>query len=110
MNQNKRTLDEIRLKGSFENAQVEFYGINRLGENMYSAENPNHLSNCRSRIADYEKGFDASTAYHQDELVKRDKQLEVAKKALEFECGNRCAIGINLCNAREALEEMEKVT
>lgn len=33
-------------------------------------------------------------------------QLEVAIKALEFECGNRCAAQ-NPCNAREALAEIE---
>jgi hypothetical protein len=29
-------------------------------------------------------------------------------EALEFECGNRCAVGINPCNAREALEAWRK--
>lgn len=33
-------------------------------------------------------------------------QLEIAKEALEFECGNRCAIGLNPCNARLALEKL----
>jgi hypothetical protein len=29
-------------------------------------------------------------------------------KALEFECGNKCAIGINECNAREAIAKAKR--
>jgi len=28
--------------------------------------------------------------------------------ALEFECGNKCAIGLNPCNAREAIDKALK--
>ncbi len=38
-------------------------------------------------------------------LEARHKKL---LEALEFECGNRCAIGINPCNAREAIEADRK--
>ena len=34
--------------------------------------------------------------------------LLIAVKALEFECGNRCAIGINPCNARQTLAEIQE--
>ena len=38
-----------------------------------------------------------------DELKTK---LDVAVEALEFECGNRCAIGLNPCNARETLAKI----
>lgn len=41
------------------------------------------------------------------EIAELKAQLEIAKKALKFECGNRCAIGLNPCNARQALDELE---
>lgn len=30
-----------------------------------------------------------------------------ALEALEFECGNRCATGLNQCNARDVIEEIK---
>lgn len=34
------------------------------------------------------------------------EKLKVALEALEFECGNRCAQGLNPCNAREAIDKI----
>lgn len=44
-------------------------------------------------------GFDAADAHYRP-------IVENLIKALEFECGNRCAVGINPCNARETLESV----
>lgn len=43
------------------------------------------------------------------ENAKLKENLKIAIEALEFECGNRCAIGINPCNAREALEKIKEL-
>jgi hypothetical protein len=41
------------------------------------------------------------------EIVKQlDQEIERLRSALEFECGNRCARGINPCNARQILDEL----
>jgi hypothetical protein len=51
-------------------------------------------------IIGFNKGFDAGREYELE-------RAKVLVEALKFECGNRCAIGINPCNAREALEKYE---
>lgn len=40
--------------------------------------------------------------------IRLNKQLKVAIKALEFECGNRCA-NQNPCNARETLNKIKEI-
>ena len=47
--------------------------------------------------------LDIQPARRGDELATK---LEIAVRALEFECGNRCAHQ-NPCNAREALERIK---
>lgn len=54
-----------------------------------------------ARLEIYRKGYKAG----------RSEAIEAAKilvEALEFECGDRCAIGINDCSAREALNAYRK--
>lgn len=48
-----------------------------------------------------EVGWDSAIA----EMKKRN---QVLVDALQFACGNRCAQGINPCNAREALDQYNK--
>ena len=44
--------------------------------------------------------------YWQNRAEDLSESLKFAAEALEFECGNRCAIGINPCNAREELDQI----
>ena len=41
-----------------------------------------------------------------DKIKILEAKLAIAREALEFECGNECAIQ-NPCNAREALEKIK---
>ena len=52
----------------------------------------------------------ARTQFNKDtELIERlQKQVEIMKAALLFECGNWCAEQ-NPCNSKEALKEVEKL-
>jgi hypothetical protein len=55
-----------------------------------------------------ENDFKAMSAAFEALSLDRDQLYAAAEKlaeALEFECGNRCAEGLNPCNAREALAE-----
>ena len=40
-------------------------------------------------------------------IIKLIDIIEVQRDALEFACGNRCAIGLNECNSREALTKTD---
>ena len=44
-----------------------------------------------------------------EEIKKLKEENRILREGLEFECGKRCAIGINPCNARQTLEEADKV-
>lgn len=44
----------------------------------------------------------------EDKLQESQAQVAELIEALEFECGNRCASGINPCNAREVIDRHKK--
>jgi hypothetical protein len=41
------------------------------------------------------------------EIASLRESLKLAVEALAFECGNRCAVGLNECNARETLAKIK---
>jgi hypothetical protein len=41
-------------------------------------------------------------------IAELEKQVAEYEEALQFECGDRCAAGINPCNARTVLDKYKK--
>jgi len=62
--------------------------------------------NCRGNGVRYIK-IDDPIPGLQDEITELKRQLEIAKDGLQFECANKCAIGLNQCNARDVLDKLK---
>lgn len=76
-----KSLNELRDEMAYEFDGTSWYG--RPGMDYFKA------------------GFDAGIKAEQE-------RSQVLVEALKFACGNRCAMGINPCFAREALDEYNK--
>jgi len=50
--------------------------------------------------------FDISRISFKQGAALPSELLLLALEALAFECGNRCAIGLNPCNARDTIEQI----
>lgn len=55
------------------------------------------------------RAFKAGVEYRNERLSPILAALEGCVEALESICGNRCAIGLNPCEARDALETLRKI-
>jgi hypothetical protein len=71
--------------------------------------NPNSAKDFHVIEKSYADALQSQLKLAQDENAARDKTIVALATALEFECGNKCAEGINPCNAREFLTKHAEI-
>jgi hypothetical protein len=75
------------------------------GAKLYTSQQPDLTEKVKEHVK-FSLDLLVINAGLKNKIDALEAKLEVASKALEFECGNRCNAENNPCNAREAIKQL----